>query len=311
MVEVPLPWERLLWSGRPTRLMPHLAFRHERYMLTDLRLARVRGTAVTELALHDIGEVHRTSSSLERWLGLSTIHARARDPRRGALTLHSIRRGPQLAALLELLSGDPRTAIDLDAARAGIEWEPRVAPPSPGGEAVAGIVVVFVAIMAVAVGLHGRAAPVAYPADDAIYPGGLKNDRETIMRFMQGQVLPWARVALAPIKGGSDRITCETCHGAHPEWRDWQMPSVAALPQPDLREQGWEVFGGTLDAQVRNAIYGYIAESDKQEKAAYMREVVMPGMARLLHRPPYDFTKPYDYNRARMAFGCYHCHRVK
>jgi hypothetical protein len=36
----------------------------------------------------------------------------------------------------------------------------------------------------------------------------------------------------------------------------------------------------------------------------------MPGMARLLHRPPYDFTQTYAYNRARFAFGCYHCHQV-
>ena len=34
----------------------------------------------------------------------------------------------------------------------------------------------------------------------------------------------------------------------------------------------------TLDAQTRNAIYGYVAEADNQTKAAYMREVVMPGM---------------------------------
>ena len=63
--------------------------------------------------------------------------------------------------------------------------------------------------------------------------------------------------------------------------------------------------------QMRNAIYGYIAESDKQTKATYMREIVMPGMAQLLHRPAYDFTRPYEYNRSRGAFGCYHCHRVK
>ncbi len=66
-----------------------------------------------------------------------------------------------------------------------------------------------------------------------------------------------------------------------------------------------------MDAQMRNAIYGYLATSDKQTKAAYMREVVMPGMARLLHRQPYDFTNPYAYNRQRAAFGCYHCHQVK
>jgi hypothetical protein len=34
-------------------------------------------------------------------------------------------------------------------------------------------------------------------------------------------------------------------------------------------------------------------------------------MAALLRRPAYDFTKPYAYNRARDALGCYHCHRVK
>jgi hypothetical protein len=61
---------------------------------------------------------------------------------------------------------------------------------------------------------------------------------------------------------------------------------------------------------MRNAIYGYLAESGKQAKAAYMREVVLPGMAGLLHRPPYDFTRPYEYNRSRLAFGCYHCHLV-
>ena len=50
---------------------------------------------------------------------------------------------------------------------------------------------------------------------------------------------------------------------------------------------------------MRNAIYGYLAESDNQAKAGYMREVVMPGMARLLHRPAYDFTQPYEYNRSQ------------
>jgi hypothetical protein len=65
-----------------------------------------------------------------------------------------------------------------------------------------------------------------------------------------------------------------------------------------------------MDTQMRNAIYGYNADTDKQNKAAYMREVVMPGMARLLHRPAYDFTQPYEYNRTHFAFGCYHCHRV-
>jgi hypothetical protein len=89
------------------------------------------------------------------------------------------------------------------------------------------------------------------------------------------------------------------------------MPAVAALPRPAVREAGWEHYGGVMDAQMRNAIYGYGSASDNVERAAYMREIVMPGMAALLHRPAYDFTRPYAYNRERFAFGCYHCHKVK
>ena len=63
------------------------------------------------------------------------------------------------------------------------------------------------------------------------------------------------------------------------EARGWRMPGVAALPQPDVKDRGWELYGGDMDAQMRNAIYGYLAEPEKQTKAAYMREVVLPGMA--------------------------------
>jgi len=163
----------------------------------------------------------------------------------------------------------------------------------------------------VIVGLERRApAPALYPADDAIAPAGVKRDQQSIERFMESTVMPWARQALAPIVGGADRVTCATCHGPMAEARSWRMPAVAALPRPLVRELGWENYSQGMDPQLRNAIYGYVAESDNQAKAAYMREVVMPGMARLLHRPAYDFTQPYDYNRARQAFGCYHCHRV-
>ena len=67
---------------------------------------------------------------------------------------------------------------------------------------------------------------------------------------------------------------------------------------------------GAIDPQMRNAFYGYSADPSKASRAGYMREFVMPGMARLLHRPAYDFTQPYEYNRTQFAFGCYHCHRV-
>jgi hypothetical protein len=88
------------------------------------------------------------------------------------------------------------------------------------------------------------------------------------------------------------------------------MPAVQALPEPQFRLAGLERYNRGLDPQIRNAIYGYLAHEDKQTTAAYMRAVVMPEMARLLGRPAYDFTQSYEYNRARAAVGCYHCHQV-
>ena len=58
------------------------------------------------------------------------------------------------------------------------------------------------------------------------------------------------------------------------------------LPYPRVREGG---LGSTEryawsspDPQLRNAVYADLAQDDRQATAAYMRQVVMPGMARLL-----------------------------
>ncbi len=227
--------------------------------------------------------------------------------------LHGVRRGSQLAALIELLSAEPGARLDdgsIGAAQAIMTWEPRVRTAGARG-ALSAIVAVTIALFAVVAGVHGTQTPIAYPVRDAIYPNGQKNNRAQIVQFMQTSVMPWAREALGPIAGDPARVTCKTCHGPHPESNDWHMPAVAALPRPAVREAGWENYGGVMDAQMRNAIYGYGAESDKSSRAAYMREVVMPGMAQLLGRPAYDFTQPYEFNRSRFTFGCYHCHKVK
>jgi hypothetical protein len=299
-------WERLLWSGRPWRPADRCA--GERYLLTDFRLVRIARGGAEEIALDDITDVQRTESQLDRMLGTSTIavHGRRASP----LVLVSVRRGQQLAALLELLAGDPRAPRDAEATRCALAWNPR-SPSIDLREALGGLVAILIALFAVVIGLHGKTTAVSYAPDDAIAPNGEKRSESEIIAFMEHDVLPWARRTLGPIKGGADRITCGTCHGDRAGARDWQMPAVAALPQPDVRDRGWETYTSTMDAQMRNAIYGYIAESDNQAKAAYMREVVVPGMAHLLHRPAYDFTKPYEYNRSRRALGCYHCHRVK
>jgi hypothetical protein len=221
-----------------------------------------------------------------------------------------MRHGAQLAALIELVACDPQTVLDAKAVHEALRWAPRE-PRRPGREAAAGLAVIVVAALAVVVGRHPTAASIVYPPDDAIYPSGFKRDGAEIVRYMELAVMPWARRVLGPLVGGSDRVTCNTCHGARAAERGWQMPAVTALPEPDFRALGWEVRSGNMDTQMRNAIYGYIAEGDKQARAAYMRKVVMPGMAALLHRPAYDFTRSYEYNRSRLAFGCYHCHRVR
>ena len=297
-----LAWERLLWSRR--RLLPPGA----RDALTDFRLVHLAGKGSVEIALGDIAEVECRHDRVDRLLGTSTliVHARAARP---PLVLPHVRRGGQLAALLDIAAADPSASLDPQVVRATLAPEPR-ARVAGYREAVLSVVTMFVAVCGAAIALHGTTPGVTYAVDDAIAPDGVKNDRDVIVRFMETEVMPWARDTLAPIAGGRDRVTCETCHGAGAAARAWQMPAVAALPQPGVATSGWERYGGGMDAQMRNAIYGYAAESDNHLKAALMREAVMPGMAHLLRRPPYDFTRSYDYNRSRGAFGCYHCHRV-
>ena len=305
-MSVPLPWERLLWSGRSRWFAA-------RYILTDFRLVKIAGSRTGELVLHDIGEVHRVESTLDRLFGTSTLVVDARAPHVPSLVLSGVRRGADLAALLELLAGDPRARADPEAIRAALAWQPRrsSAPARGAREAIAGTAAVAIAIFGVAIGLQGRTRPVTYSPRDPIAPNGEKRSTAEIVRFMEADVMPWARSALGPIAGGAGRVQCETCHGHDGRARGWRMPAVSALPAPDLRDLGWERYNDTMDAQMRNAIYGYLAEPDKQTKATYMREVVMPGMARLLDRPAYDFTRPYAENRAKNAIGCYHCHRVR
>jgi len=286
-------FERRLWTAR-------------RYLLTDLRIV----APPHELALDDVGDVHRSQTPFQRIAGLSTIEVRSKDPHRPSVVLRDVRRGPQLAALIELLATDPRARRNADAARETMAWEPRITTPGKR-EALTAMAVVFVSVVAVVVGLHGKSPAISYADDDAIYPHGKKRSQADIVRFMETAVMPWARNALAPIVVSPENVTCETCHGVDPDAGGWRMPAVAALPRPVVREAGWENYGAPMDAQMRNAIYGYSAEASKTPRAAYMREVVLPGMARLLRRPAYDFTRTYEYNREHFAFGCYHCHKVK
>jgi hypothetical protein len=306
-VNPPLPWEQLLWRSRPRRLRPWLS--GERYYLTDFRLVRQSPCCPDEIDLDDIGDIERTETRLDRWLGRSTLVIQPRTDDRPAFVVADVPRGEQLAAVLELLASDRRAAADRGALLAALYWKPHSAPV--WREALGAIAAVLIAISAVLIGLRGQPIAIVYRPDDPIRPNGIKRSREEISAFMEREVMPWARRALAPIVGGADRVSCDTCHGELAEVRDWQMPAVAALPEPLVKERGFEIYSAGMDPQLRNAIYGYLAEPDKSAKAAYMREVVLPGMAALLHRPAYDFTRSYEHNQSRNALGCYHCHRVK
>ena len=299
-----LPWERLLWSGRS------VSAPWTRHRITDFRVVSDRRGTLREIALHDIADVDRTRDRVDRLLGTSTLTIAPRDRRRPPIVVAHVRRGEQAATLIALLTGDPSPAVDAAALQAALSWSPQTAPKALT-EAIASFLIVAIAAAAVVVGRRHAGAVVRYSADDAIAPNGVKRSPADIVHFMESDVMPWARTTLGPIKGGADRVTCATCHGKDGEAHRWTMPAVAALPAPDVKGTGWEMYSGGMDAQMRNAIYGYLADSTKQKRATYMREVVMPGMAALLHRPPYDFTQSYEYNRAQNAFGCYHCHRVK
>lgn len=311
--DFPLEWERVLWSGR-AGFFAGLSRIGQRYHVTDFRVvvdART-GPPIREIAVLDIGAVDLRQTRWQRLRGTGTLIIRSKRERVDPLVLADIRPGPQLALVLQLLATD-RLGVDFDSASLkGAIADRRADPFHRTRMRVTTAALVLGATTATLVGLRipHVDSRVRHAADDPLYPNGQKSDRASIVAFMEREVMPVAQRTLGPLKGGPDKVTCLTCHGKDAEARNWQMPAVQALPEPELRMAGLERSSNQVDAQLRNAIYGYLAEEGKQGKAAYMRGVVLPEMARLLHRPPYDFTKSYEYNRSRGALGCYHCHRV-
>ena len=304
-------WEQVLWSSSPA-FPSSLARPASDYILTDFRIiVRRRGRIVQELALDDAAGVRLSQSWYERLAATSTVRI---DSRRlnSTVELRGIHQGPQLALVLQLLcTGRVGTDIDRQFVASALAPDaPRLLRPRMG-LVIAATVAFALTFGVIGVARHNSLAPVTYAADDPIAPNGHRRSPAAIRAFMEKEVMPFARRVLAPIEGGVGNVTCETCHGADAAARQWHMPGVRALPDPEFRSAGMERVGFWLEPQIRNAVYGYLAEEDKQSTAAYMRAVVMPGMAKLMNRPAYDFTKSYGYNRARAAVGCYHCHLVE
>jgi hypothetical protein len=312
----PLPWEQRLWSCAPA-FPARLVHRHVEYCVTDFRLAvRHRECTLREMVLDDIDRVMVTQSWWQRASGASTVEVWSRRDGR-LLRFANIRRGPQLALILQLRatgrSGeDGTTGMDADFFRSVLG---PVSPPDRHtrrrrllAAATAAFAVLFVGA---GIARQDSLPPVVYADDDPIAPHGRRRPTAEIVNFMEREVMPFARVALAPLVGGAEAVTCETCHGKDAESRVWKMPGVRALPEPQLRFGGLERAGRPLDPQIRNAVYGYLAEEDNQVIAAYMRREVMPGMAKIMRRPAYDFAQSYGFNRSQRAVGCYHCHLVE
>ena len=312
----PLPWEQLIWSTTP--VFPVSLLRPAtRYALTDFRLmVRRNNRTLGELALDDIDKVRLTQAWWQRAIGTSTVRVHGR---RGgaALELANVHQGPELALVLQLRAteafGEDGRELGADFLRSALRADAAPVLRRRSNPFVGMFVLFAFAVLFSMFGLAVKSSlpPVAYAADDAIAPNGSRRSAEDIAAFMEREVMPFARQALGPLVGGPDQVTCETCHGQDGQARAWRMPGVRALPAPDLRLAGLERAKSWLDPQMRNAVYGYLAEADNQSIASYMRQVVMPGMAKVMHRPAYDFARSYGYNRARAAIGCYHCHLVE
>ena len=310
----PLPWEEVLWvssPGFPTSLVGS----RTQFVLTDFRVAvRRSARTIRELPLDQIEDVTLTQSRWQRVVGTSTVRLFSRRDR-GSLELTDIRHGPEVALIVQLrareLFGDDSKGLDAHLLRDALAPGAASILRPHRGLLLAATTAFALMFAAVGVARHDSLPPVVYAADDAIAPNGERRPIDQIVSFMERDVMAFARRALAPVVGGRDQVTCQTCHGEDAEARQWKMPGVRALPEPQFRLAGLERAGLWLDPQMRNAVYGYLAEEDKQPVAAYMRRVVMPGMAKVMNRPAYDFAKSYGYNRSRAAVGCYHCHLVE
>jgi Bacterial PH domain len=302
-------WECLFWSGRPG--FPTAVFQpRTEYALTDFRVVvRRRSAILHEIALDDIAAVRLEQGWRQRLTATSTVRVQSRRSASRAITLRDVRHGPQLALILQLLATE-RHGLDPEFVRGALSAE--ALPLLRPNHAVVAVTVLLFILGCVVSGIahHDTLAPMTYAADDPIAPHGHRRPLPDIVAFMERDVMPFAKRVLGPIKGGAANVTCETCHGEDASARQWAMPGVRALPEPVFKLAGMERAGLWLDPQMRNAVYGYVAEEDKLPTAAYMRGFVMPGMAKLLHRPPYDFTRSYGYNRSHVAVGCYHCHLV-
>ena len=279
------------------------------YGLTDLRVFASRGGRVIEIALQDIGDVeHSAIAARPAARHVDPHRARRATPAHpGVVPPRPARRAARRAARAARRgsAGFARRGRRAGGARLGARGRPACARDGRcrgcrcrrrvRGDGRAPVVV---------------AGAVAYPPDDAISPGGLKRSDREIVAFMESVVMPWARVALGRIKGGAENVTCETCHGDDARERAWQMPAVAALPEPhfDSSDGSSMARPWTRRCAMRSTdIWPNRTTRRARPTCARSSCPAWPGCS--IARP--TISRSYEYNRTRAAFGCYHCHRVQ
>src|SRR5439155_27020963 len=162
--------------------------------------------------------------------------------------LRDIHHGPHLALLLQLLASD-RQSLDQQFVRDALSTD--ASPLLRPNHAVVAVATVLFTLVFVVAGLAHRTTlmPITYGANDPIAPNGQRRLLPDIVAFMERDVMPFARRALAPVVGGADKVQCETCHGDDAPERRWKMPGVRVLPDPVFELAGMERAGFWLDPQ--------------------------------------------------------------
>ena len=228
--------------GAAARGAPRAALAGERYLLTDFRLLRTARDGLAELALDDIGEIQRTESPLDRLLGTSTI---AVHPRRDGAPLRLTGGPPRARSSPRCSNCSPairaRRAMPTPS-RAALAWEPRTPSLDLRG-ALAGFVGVLIAIVARRdrPARHHRRGHATRPTMRWRRTARSAAQAE-IIAFMETEVMPWARATLGPSQGRRGSRHLRDLPRRRSPTRGWRMPAVAALPQPDVRDRGWEIY---------------------------------------------------------------------
>ncbi len=131
--------------------------------------------------------------------------------------------------------------------------------------------------------------PVAAEESRSATPGPSFHDmdHEAREQFMKDVVMPKMRAAFTAWEPDEFReMKCGACHGAGAKDKTFKMPNPK-LPRLPTDEAGWAALA-----------------AEEPEALKFMKEVVVPEMARLLGEAPYDPV-------TRKGFGCFECHTAK